>query len=132
MQGLAVVFLVILEFGCCTYEGAEDKGGYGWAIVDRKKTPNQIKGKYVRNENVQVNYLTELLDIFTEEKVDGAFWFTFVMPSYPFSENPLYDLDMASYGIVKSYNDHNGKTYNDMPWEPKKSFEALAKYYSKV
>ncbi len=28
--------VVITEFGCCTYAGAEEKGGYGWAIVDRR------------------------------------------------------------------------------------------------
>ncbi|WP_413305802.1 hypothetical protein AA0X95_04440 [Bacillus sp. 1P10SD] len=121
--------VVILEFGCCTYKGAEDKGGYGWAIVDRDKTPNQLKGDFIRDENVQVDYLKELLDIFVEENVGGAFWFTFVMPSYPFNENTAYDLDIASYSIVKSYIEKNGKTYNDMPWETKKSFEALAKYY---
>lgn len=118
--------VVILEFGCCTYRGAEEKGGYGWAIVDRNKTPNQIKGKFERDESAQVNYLNELLDIFVEEKVEGAFWFTFVMPSYPFNEeDPLYDLDIASYSVVKSLSEQN----NGLTWEPKKSFYALAEYY---
>jgi hypothetical protein len=123
--------VVITEFGCCTYKGAEDKGGYGWAIVDWNKTPKQLKGDFIRDESVQANYLIELLDIFNEEKVNGAFVFTFVMPSYPFNENALYDLDMASYSVVKTYTDRNGTTYNDMPWEPKKSFTALAEYYAK-
>jgi hypothetical protein len=121
--------VVILEYGCCTYKGADDKGGYGWAIVDRNKTPNELKGDYLRDEGVQVNYLTELLDIFAEENVYGAFWFTFVMPSYPYNENQIYDLDTASYSVVKSFIDKNGTTYNDMPWEPKASFTALARYY---
>jgi hypothetical protein len=122
--------VVVLEFGCCTYKGAEDKGGYGWAIVDRSKTPKQLKGHFIRDESVQVNYLTELLDIFAEEKVNGAFLFTFVMPTYPFNKNALYDLDIASYSVVKSYTDQNGTTYKDMPWEPKQSFAALAEYYA--
>jgi hypothetical protein len=122
--------VVILEFGCCTYKGAEDKGGYGWAIVDRSKTPNQLKGDFIRDENVQVEYIQELLDIFVEEKVNGAFLFTFVMPSYPYNENALYDLDMASYSLVKSYKNQNGTTYKDTPWEPKRSFTALAEYYT--
>jgi len=121
--------VVILEFGCCTYQGAEDKGGYGWSILDRSKTPFKLQGEYKRDENVQVNYLTELLDIFAEEKVSGAFWFTFVMPSYPYNENPWLDLDTASYSVVKSLPERNGTTYADMPWEPKESFYALAKYY---
>ncbi|MEK3723153.1 hypothetical protein [Paenibacillus sp. FSL H8-0034] len=123
--------VVVLEFGCCTYQGAEDKGGYGWAIVDRNQIPNQLNGAYIRDENEQVNYLGELLDIFTEERVDGAFWFTFVMPLYPFNDKPLYDLDTASYSLVKTYTDQYGATYTDMPWEIKKSFTALAEYYAK-
>jgi hypothetical protein len=123
--------VVVLEFGCCTYKGAENKGGYGWAIVDRSKTPKQLKGDYIRDESVQADYIIELLDIFQTEKVYGAFVFTFVMPSYPFNENALYDLDMASYSVVKTYTDRNGTTYHDMPWELKKSFEALAGYYAK-
>ena len=37
--------VVILEFGCCTYQGAEEKGGYGWAIVNRNTTPNRAVAK---------------------------------------------------------------------------------------
>lgn len=122
--------VVILEFGCCTYKGAEDKGGYGWAIVDRSNKPFQIKGEFVRDESVQANYLIELLDIFKAEKVEGAFVFTFVSATYPYNENPRFDLDMASYSLVKTYENQTGSTYTDMPWEPKKSFTTLAEYYA--
>jgi hypothetical protein len=123
--------VVITEFGCCTYKGAEYKGGYGWAIVDRSKTPNQLKGEFVRDESIQSNCIIELLNIFKEEKVEGAFVFTFVSPAYPYAEKSLYDLDMASYSIVKTYINQNGITYKDMPWEPKKSFYDLAEHYAK-
>ena len=121
---------MITEFGCCTYQGAEEKGGYGWAIVDWKKSPPQLKRDFIRDETVQANYLDELLNVFSKEKVEGAFVFTFVSPSYPHQENPLYDLDMASYGVVKSYKDQKGNQYKDMPWEPKESFFRLADYYA--
>jgi hypothetical protein len=121
--------VVILEFGCCTYQGAEEKGGYGWAIVNRNTTPRQLQGAYVRDEQVQATYLSELLDIFREEQVEGTFVFTFVMPSYPYNDDPRYDLDMASYGLVKSYANQMGRTYNEMPWEPKESFRRLAHAY---
>lgn len=123
--------VVILEFGSCTYQGAEDKGGYGWAIVDRSKTPSRLKGEYIRDEGVQANYLVDLLDIFEGEKVEGAFVFTFVSTTYPYNEKPLYDLDMASYSVVKSYIDQMGVTYKGMPWEPKESFAVLADYFSR-
>jgi hypothetical protein len=64
--------------------------------------------------------------------VDGAFVFTFVMPKYPYHEDPQLDLDMASYGIVKSYADRLGTTYPDLPWEPKQAFHALAAYYNRA
>ncbi|WP_208607650.1 hypothetical protein [Paenibacillus pectinilyticus] len=123
--------VVVTEFGSCTYQGAADKGGYGWAIVDRSATPPQLKSAVIRDEEEQVTYMRELFDIFAEEKVDGAFWFTFVMATYPHDDNPLYNLDTASYSVVQSYSNQNGKTYPDMPWEPKKSFYALAEYYGK-
>jgi hypothetical protein len=121
--------VIITEFGCCTYQGAEDKGGYGWAIIDWNKTPPQLKREFVRDEGGQANYLIELLEIFREEKVEGAFVFTFVSPSYPFHPNPLYDLDMASYSVVKTYANQNGTTYKAMSWDPKESFFKIADYY---
>lgn len=124
--------VVMTEFGCCTYVGADDRGAYGWAIVDWNKEPPQLKGTYIRDEEVPAKYLTELLDVFVEEKADGAFAFTFAMPKYPHSGDPRFDLDMASYGLVKSYTDRKGTTYPDMPWEPKQSFGALADYYGKL
>jgi hypothetical protein len=53
--------------------------------------------------------------------VDGAFAFTFIMPKYPHRPEPALDLDMASYGQVKSYADGKDASYPDLPWEPKRS-----------
>ncbi len=40
-------------------------------------------------------------------------------------------LDMASYGLVKSYADgKRGVTYPEMTWEPKESFRAVAERYA--
>ncbi len=121
--------VVITEFGCCTYEGAEEKGGYGWAIVDRNQKPPRLKGSYVRSEEVQARLISDSLDIFEAENVDGAFVFTFVMPKYPYREDPQFDLDRASYSLVKSYEDHLGISFPNLPWEPKQAFYALAARY---
>ena len=121
--------VIITEFGCCTYAGAEKRGGYGWVVVDWNRIPPQLKHELHRDETSQADYLTDLLQIFERQKVEGAFAFTFVSPSYPHQQNPLYDLDMASYAIVKSYIGHNGNVYADLPWEPKESFLKLADYY---
>jgi hypothetical protein len=67
-----------------------------------------------------------------DERVDGAFAFTFVMPKYPYHPDPRFDLDMASYGLVKSYADRAGTIYRGVPWDPKQSFRALADYYARA
>jgi len=121
--------VIITEFGCCTYAGAEEKGGYGWDIVDRSQNPPRLKGMYIRSEETQARLIRDSLAAFEAEKVAGAFVFTFVMPKYPYHEDPQFDLDTASFGIVKSYTDRLSATYPDMPWEPKQAFTALAANY---
>jgi hypothetical protein len=141
--------VVITEFGCCTYRGAEDAGGQGWAIVDVTQMPPRLNGDYQRDEAVQARELTELLAIFDEAGVDGAFVHTFVSPISPYSEDPRYDLDMASYSLVRSdasrlgelaaripgiaelpwHDGQPGTAYPGMPWEPKQSFRAIAGFY---
>lgn len=85
----------------------------------------------MRDEGLQARELTDLLGIFEDVGVDGAFVFTFVSPTSMYNEDPTYDLDMASYSLVKSYVDKHGSTYPDMPWEPKESFKAVASYFAK-
>jgi hypothetical protein len=123
--------LIIGEFGCCTYQGAEDAGGWGWAIADYNTNPPQLKGNYVRDESLQARELTDLLGIYEDVGVDGAFVFTFVSPIATYNEDAKYDLDMASYSLVKSYANKHGTTYPDMTWEPKESFKAVADYFAK-
>jgi hypothetical protein len=145
--------VVVTEFGCCTYRGAADAGGMGWAIVDFDiaelgKRPPQLKGHYVRDEAEQAQELTDLLTIFDDAGVDGTFVFTFVAPTSPYSDDPKYDLDMASYSLVKSYGNRLGDlatafpdlpwdagrwgtTYPDLPWEPKQSFRAVADFHTR-
>lgn len=93
--------LVVTEFGCCTYRGAAEAGGMGWAIVDYTTTPRTLNNDYVRDESVQVAYFHELMDVFEAENVHGAFWFTFAGYELPHNTDPRRDLDMASYGVVK-------------------------------
>jgi len=123
--------VAVLEFGCCCYRGAEDKGPTGWMIVHWDRDRPELKGNFVRDESVQADYLWELLDIFSDEPVLGAFVFTFVQPSYVSDENPKYDLDMAGYGIVKVLPKGGGPSFRNMSWVPKKAFSFLAGYYSR-
>ena len=91
-----------------------------------------IKGKHVRDEEWQARKLVENLEVLEEAGVDGAFVFQFISQITPHNEDPRFDLDMASSSLVKYYDDgKHGKTYPDMPWEPKESFRAVADYYAK-
>ena len=122
----------ITEFGCCTYKGAADRGGHGDSIVVWEgMTPVRLNGEYVRDEDEQATYLRELLDVFNAEGVDTAFVNTFASFHFPHRADPLKDLDLAGYGVVKVLEDRLGTKYPDMPWEPKAAFAALADYYGR-
>ena len=122
--------VVATEFGCCTYRGAADRGGMGWTIIDNNAEPPRLNGDYQRDEGEQVTYLRELLEIFEQEGVDSAFWFTFASYDLPYRPDPRYDLDMAAYGVVRVLEQGHGSAYPDMGWEPKESFHALAAAYT--
>ena len=70
-------------------------------------------------------YLRELLEIFEAEGVDGAFVYMFALSSYPHRpDDPSRDVDMASPGIVKVYEDGS--------WEPKAAFGAVAETFARI
>lgn len=59
--------VAVTEFGTCAYTGAGERGAMAW----------QPPAGAARDEGEQVRYFTELLDLFHEEGVDTALWFTF-------------------------------------------------------
>jgi hypothetical protein len=114
--------VVIGEFGCCTYQGAEKLGGQGWTIAfgmmsdylgpkaapppgmaELLKVPTRVDGHYVRDESLQARELTDQLGILDSAGVEGAFVFTFVSPLSYYNEDPRFDSDFPSYSLVKSY-----------------------------
>ncbi|WP_427892642.1 hypothetical protein ACQHIV_07035 [Kribbella sp. GL6] len=111
--------VVATEFGCCTYRGAADRGGLGWAIVDAKSDPPTLDGPYERREEEQVEYLMDLVEEFERINLAAAFWFSFAgfeLPHRP--GDPRHDLDLAAYGLVAVDDDGN--------WTPKQVFGKLA------
>jgi hypothetical protein len=122
--------IFITEFGCCTYKGASELGSTGWLVIDRKTNPWRLIKPLIRDEEEQAKFLIEMLNLFTNEGVDGAFVFTFVTPSYPSNIDPLYDLDIASYSIVRTWKGIE-TTKAPLNWEPKNSFQAISQYFGK-
>lgn len=125
--------VAITEFGAATYRGAGDRGAEGLEVVEYDDTrgPVRLKGEYARDEIGQATYIRELLEVFDAAGIDSAFVFIFAL--YDHVHRPdgdlRNDLDLASYGIVKVFENRKGETYPGMPWEPKASFAALAEYY---
>jgi hypothetical protein len=116
--------VAVTEFGCCTYRGAADRGGYGWAILGTDGTRRVVVGDYVRDEGEQARYLTELFRVFEEEGVDSAFWFTFANYDKPRGGTPETDLDLASFGVVAALDPASSN--GNVRWVPKQAFRALA------
>jgi hypothetical protein len=125
--------LAITEFGASTFAGAGDLGAHGLEIVeyDDIRGPIRLNGEYARDEAGQAKYLRELLEVFDAEGVDSAFVFVLALYDHVHRPDgdPRDDLDLASYGVVKVFEDRRGDTYPDLPWEPKAAFDALADYY---
>ena len=110
--------VVVTEFGTCAYRGAADRGGMAWSALDMYLDPPQLTQQLVRDEDQQTRYLNELMTLFDEEGVDGAFWFTFAGYRLVCSCDPAVDLDLASYGVVKMIDERR--------WEPKAVFHAMS------
>jgi hypothetical protein len=142
--------VVITEFGYGTGEGGIGSQGFlgtsglSGGIIDLKSqflhyavpilgrfVKPRVVGNPVRNESWQASKLIENLKILDDSGVDGAFIFQFISQITPYSDDPKYDLDIASSSLVKYYEHRGqGNSYPDMPWEPKESFRAVAEYYA--
>lgn len=94
--------VAVTEYGTCAYQGAAERGGMAWDVP-----PDAIP-----DEDEQVRYLNELLDVFEQEGIDTALWFTFA------AYNRQGPDDLGSYGVVRMLTQTH--------WEPKKAFHALA------
>jgi hypothetical protein len=125
--------VAITEFGTCAYVGAPETAGMGWNVVDYDKDPQEIKGHLVRSEHTQAAYLVDLVRVFESMGLYAAMAFEFVTPDAPHrTDNPRYDLDLASYSITKAVKDRPGDPRSDWHWEPKEAFHALARQYGKT
>jgi hypothetical protein len=123
--------VVVSEFGCCTYRGAADAGGAGFMILDHDTQSPALKLKVTglqRSEAEQSRYLRELLAIFDEEGIHGAFWHTFAGWTFPHRPDPQADLDLGSFGLVKVIEDPSTNK-DEFVLGPKEAFWALAAVY---
>ncbi|WP_433157030.1 hypothetical protein [Kribbella sp. CA-247076] len=117
--------VVITEFGCGAQVGGDLRGPGSFLVVNWFADPPRIKDGHVRDEAVQASYLTDLIDLYAAEGVDGCFAFTFCMPDFPHRpDDPTHDLDLAGFGLVAVPPDDPSN------WQPKQAFHALAQKYA--
>jgi hypothetical protein len=119
--------VAIMEFGSCTYEGAPRRGGLAWDVLDA--SGERLTAGIVRSEHTQARYLVELLRIFESQGLDSAIVYQFVTPDAPHRHAPRYDLDRASYGIVRPVWGTRDRPTAHWHWEPKQAFRALAREF---
>lgn len=122
--------VIVAEFGCASYKGASLQGGNGSAIMDWSDLEDRkIRGSFTRDEQVQADYIGELIEMFESEDLHGAFVCMFIEGDHPYSPDPRRDLDMASLGIVRPYPAESGKSADDGHWEPKAAFHEIARRF---
>jgi hypothetical protein len=119
--------VAITGFGTAAWRGSGAVAPRSMEIVETDSSGRAVRVKdgYVRDEEEQAAYLREVLEIFEAEGVDGAFVYMFALASHPHRpDDPSRDLDLASPGIVK--------VYDDLHWEPKAAFGAVAEIYARI
>jgi len=117
--------VVVTEFGCGAFRGADIRGPGSFRIVNWFANPPRVRDGHVRDESVQAAYLGELIDLYAATGITGCFVFTFVMPEFPHHEDPTLDLDMAGFGIVAT------PASNVADWRPKEAYVAVADRYGR-
>jgi hypothetical protein len=95
--------------------------------IDWTRLPPEIKPGHVRSEETQACAIAELLELYDDADVYGAYVYDFVQPQLPHSTDARFDLDMASYGIVRPLA--HGDTAR---WQRKAAFETVAAHYGKA
>jgi hypothetical protein len=118
--------VAIMEFGCGSYVGAADDGPQAHGIVDWRTDPPKVRPGFVRDEHTQAGYLSELLGIYRDEDVSGAFVFEFADRTRLHSRRQARDLDMAGYAITK-VTSRSGQR-----WAPKAAFHEIARIYDRL
>jgi hypothetical protein len=125
----------VLEFGCCSYVGADKEGGMGWMLLDEWRDGGAawVSGKPpVRSEATQGRYIADQMDIFVRESVDAVFVFTFAAPYLTHNpDDPDRDFDMCSFSLTKLFEPQTPRGRSMPPWEPKEAFQSLARYFAR-
>jgi hypothetical protein len=131
--------VAIMEVGCGTFRGAGDLGRDAHTLIVWRDDgrPDRLNGEFERDEYEQATYLREVLEVFDTEGVDAVFVYTFARYDLPHRDDPLFDLDRVSAGVVKVLDgqvgarDPKSRRYPETPWEPKAAFDTLSHVFGR-
>lgn len=124
--------LIVMEVGCCAYEGAGALGAGGFMRL--QGTNPDGTGIFAdgvvptRSEREQADYAEEQLRLLNGAGLVGAFIYVFSFPTYRHAEG-AGDLDMMGFALVKTYPDEHPRSKHMPPWEPKEAFHRVASIY---
>ncbi len=121
--------LLVTEFGCCTFVGADDAGPEGDAVVDWHHPDGPaVRPGTVRDEDTQARHVAEVHDVLVDAAVDGMFAFEYSEPLLERRDDPGRDLDVGSFALVavRLRETPHGPRYDE---EPKAAFGALGARY---
>ena len=117
------------EVGCCTYRGAAEKGAGGFEVLSGRPD-RPLRGRPVRDEQVQADYLDRAFGLFERVGVRGVFVYVFSHPELPHRPDPVRDEDMASFGVVAVSPPRTGDPDEPEHWRQKRAFHTIAKRYA--
>jgi hypothetical protein len=124
--------LIVMEFGCCAYEGAGMLGAGGFMRlhgVNPDGTGIYADGIVpTRSEREQSDYVAEQFGLLAGADVTGVFVYVFSFPTFPHGE-AARDLDMMSFSLVKTYPKGHPLAEQMPPWERKEAFRRVAGLY---
>jgi hypothetical protein len=124
--------LVVMEVGCCAYEGAAARGDGGFILL--KGTNPDGSGIFeggvipTRSEREQADYIDTQLNLLAQANVHAVFVYVFSFPALRAGEGAR-DLDMMSFSLVKTFPHHDPRSKAMPPWAPKESFHRVADFF---
>lgn len=124
--------LVVMEVGCCAYEGAAVRGDGGFILLKGMNPDGsgifQDDVVPTRSEREQADYIGTQLGLLANADVYAVFVYVFSFPCMRAGEGAK-DFDMMSFSLVKTFPDHDPRSKAMPPWAPKKSFHRVADFF---
>ncbi|KAF3025300.1 hypothetical protein E8E15_007718 [Penicillium rubens] len=130
--------LVVMEVGCCAYEGAADRGdgGDGGFMLLKSTNPDGsgvFEGDVIptRSEREQADYLNTQLNLLATADVHAVFVYVFSFPCMRRGEGAS-DLDMMCFSLVQYYPEQDPRSNAMPPWSRKESFHQVADFFQSM